>query len=69
MDHIRIFEGVINVFFSYILSEDVVGMNTTFIEIHNSVVNNMELSLTKLERNVKRKFSSTNSKFVISAHQ
>ncbi len=39
-------------------SEDVAGMNTC-IEIHNSVVNNLELSLTKFERNVET-FSSTN---------
>ncbi len=41
---------------SYSFSEDTAGMNTIFIKIHNSIVNNLELSLTKFERNVKRYF-------------
>ena len=60
---------MLSMFISNILSDDVVGVNTAFIEIHNSIINNLEVSLTKLERNVKETFSSTNSKFVISAHE
>ncbi len=45
---------MLQIFPLYLLTKDVAGINTTFIQMYNSIVNNFELSLTKSEQNVKR---------------